>query len=258
MVEDLINKLKNSDLKLIEKDTGIPYDRMYKWTKGKSLPKISDYNTLTDYFRRKTSNTGKSSTDEHFNEHLPEYRKPNPRHEARPLHLASDPNDYDNDGSKFEDVGGGIIRMRVPIVPVKAYAGYLRGFQDPEFYEDLTTISIDVFKEHRGHYLTFEVEGDSMMTLDPDLFEFMALPGWKAVSREVPRHQWAYKLHTHKVDTWIIVHNTEGILIKQIVNHDVNLGTITVHSLNPKYPDETFNLNDVAQIFNVVKFIIDK
>lgn len=181
-----------------------------------------------------------------------------PRLEATPLHLASDPHDFDYDGSRFEDLGDGTIRMRVPIIPFKAYAGYLRGFQDPEFYEDLKTISVDVYKEHKGNYIAFEVSGDSMITADPGLFEYMALPGWKAVGRELPKHHWKYKLHTHKTDTWIIVHNTEGILIKNIAQHDVEESTITIHSLNPKYADEVLQLNDVAQIFSVVKYIIDK
>lgn len=182
----------------------------------------------------------------------------NPRLEAEPLHLASDPNDYDNDGAKFEDLGDGILRMRIKVVPVKAYAGYLRGFQDPEFYEDLKTVSIDVYKEYHGHYLAFEVMGDSMTPSDPSLFEYMALPGWKAIARELLRHHWKYKLHTHNFDTWIIVHNTEGILIKNIIAHDVEKGTITIHSLNPNYPDETLSLDDIAQIFSVVKYIIEK
>lgn len=49
-MEDLINKLKNSDLKSISAATKIPYDRMYKWKKGKSKPKLEDFETLVNYF----------------------------------------------------------------------------------------------------------------------------------------------------------------------------------------------------------------
>ncbi len=42
--------LIDSNLKTVSKDTGIPYDRMYKWTKGVSKPKIEDYNLLLQYF----------------------------------------------------------------------------------------------------------------------------------------------------------------------------------------------------------------
>lgn len=181
-----------------------------------------------------------------------------PRMEAKPLHLASDPNDYDNDGTPFEELPDGTIRMRVPIIPHKAYAGYLRGFQDPEFYEDLNTISIDVFKQHRGHYIAFEVKGDSMTTLEPEYFRDSILDGWIVVGRELQRSKWRYKLHTHAYESWVIVHKTEGILIKQIIAHDVENGYITIHSLNPnkeEYPDEQLFLDDIDQIFNIVQTV---
>jgi phage repressor protein C with HTH and peptisase S24 domain len=57
-MEELIKLLINSDLKTVAKDTGIPYDRMYKWTKGVSNPKIQDYNLLNEYFLN-----GKSSIE---------------------------------------------------------------------------------------------------------------------------------------------------------------------------------------------------
>jgi phage repressor protein C with HTH and peptisase S24 domain len=226
---------------------GVSRNTVYQYFSSDNLSRETVTNIITTF---------KTNEQDAFG--IKESTTPNPRLEAYPLHLASDPHDYNSTGNRFEDLGDGTLRMRVPVIPYKAYAGYLRGFQDPEFYEDLKTISVDVYKEHSGHYVAFEVAGDSMMTTDPSLFEYMALPGWKAVGRDLLRHHWKYKLHTHNTDTWIIVHNDEGILIKQIINHDVEQGNITIHSLNPAYEDEVLHLNDVAQIFSVVKYIIDK
>lgn len=184
-------------------------------------------------------------------------KKPNPRIEAEPLYIAADPNDFDNDGTKFEDLGNGMLRFRFPVIPIKAQAGYLRGFQDPEYYDGFKTEYLEVYKEYKGHYLAFEVKGDSMTPTDPSMFPYMALEGWIAVGREVARHHWKYKLHTHNTDAWIIVHNTEGILIKSIINQDVDAGTITIHSLNAKYQDEVLSLDDISQIFAVQKYIVD-
>ncbi|ASU34353.1 hypothetical protein [Mucilaginibacter xinganensis] len=181
----------------------------------------------------------------------------NPRIEAEPLYLASDPNDYNNDGSKFEHREDGIIRMRIKVIAgQKARGGYLRGFQDPEFYEDLRTISIDVEKEFRGHYMAFEIVGDSMMTTEESLLHMLALPGWLAIARELPHHHWKNKLHINKVKHWVIVHETDGILIKNIVDHDVEKGLITIHSINPKYEDEILKLSDIAQLFAVHHFMV--
>lgn len=237
-MEELIKLLETSDLKLVERETGIPYDRMYKWRRGLSKPKMADYTTLMAYFKGKSSISGKTS---------------NPRLEATPVHLASDPNEEYPD--KFNPLGDGTIAMRIPVVRQKAYAGYLRGFADPVYYEDLPTMTIDVYNEHKGNYIAFEVSGDSMTSYDPATARYSIYEGYFVVGREVARHLWNYKLHTHYVDAWIIVHQEEGIVVKNIVQHDVEKGTITIHSLNPKYEDEVWNLDDIQQIFSVVQKI---
>lgn len=58
-MENIINLLTNSNLKSVSNSTGIPYDRMYKWLKGKGMPKTADYNTLTQYFNGILSNNEK-------------------------------------------------------------------------------------------------------------------------------------------------------------------------------------------------------
>ena len=71
--------------------------------------------------------------------------------------------------------------------------------------------------------------------------------------REINPDYWKCKLHIHQWDAFVIVHKTEGIVVKQIIDHDVEKGIITVHSFNPIYEDYKIDLREVAQIFNVVK-----
>lgn len=52
-MEELLKLLANSNIKLVSRETGIPYARMHKWTKGGGKPKIDDYNTLKEYFDNK-------------------------------------------------------------------------------------------------------------------------------------------------------------------------------------------------------------
>ncbi|WP_131535550.1 S24 family peptidase [Pedobacter nototheniae] len=180
----------------------------------------------------------------------------NPRHEAVPISLYPQKDDDDGKSLKFLYAADGTMGMKVRVVPAKAYAGYLRGFADPEYFEDFEYVVIAVEQEHRGTYLGFEVRGDSMVCLETaELAEQSIFPGRIAIGRDLPRHQWIYKLHTHNYDNWVIVHKTEGILIKQIIKHDVEEGIITIHSLNPEYPDEELYLDEVEQIFSVVQII---
>lgn len=140
------------------------------------------------------------------------------------------------------------IILRVPLVSQYAQAGYLCGYADAAYMATLPTIPYIVDHEAQGHYVAFEVKGDSMN----DGTEDAILEGDRLLCREIMPHLWAdSKLHIRKWD-FVIVH-TEGILVKRIINHDVENHTITIHSLNSMYPDKVINLTDVKQIFNVIE-----
>ena len=55
-----------------------------------------------------------------------------------------------------------IITKCVPFVNQYAYAGYLAGYQDQEYIDQLPTVLFDVDHDPKGNYLAFEVKGDSM------------------------------------------------------------------------------------------------
>lgn len=176
-----------------------------------------------------------------------------PRLEAKPLRLA-DPHGYDATGEKIYELNDGSLMMEVPIITQRAYAGYLRGFGDPEYYEDLPTLPVMIDRRAFSTYMAFEVAGDSMVNLsDYELAEKSIFPGRIAIGRLLDKSKWLYKLHIHNYDAWVIVHKTEGILIKAIIDHKVDEGEITIHSLNPQYKDEVLKLKDVEQIFSVIK-----
>ena len=138
--------------------------------------------------------------------------------------------------------------MHVPLVNQYAYGGYLNGYQDNTYMDSLPTIPFIVDHEGKGNYIVFEVKGDSMN----DGTEEGYLEGDRLLCREIPSHLWVdSKLHIKKWD-FVIVHE-DGIIVKRIVDHDVDNHTITVHSLNDFYPDRVIDLAEVRQIFNVVE-----
>src|SRR5689334_20117215 len=49
----------------------------------------------------------------------------------------------------------------IQFVPVKAAAGYLAGFADPEFIDELNTFTLPMLAP--GNYRAFEIVGDSML-----------------------------------------------------------------------------------------------
>lgn len=150
-----------------------------------------------------------------------------------------------NDAEFIEDR----LTKRVPLVNQYAYAGYLIGYQDEAYIEQLPTIAFDVDHDPKGHYLAFEVRGDSM----DDGSRFSYVDGDRLFCREIQPHLWCNsKLHLRDWD-FVIVHK-EGILVKRIIDHDVQNHTITIHSLNPFYEDQVIDLVDVYQIFNVIGY----
>ena len=139
--------------------------------------------------------------------------------------------------------------MNVPVIHIKAQCGYLAGYGDTEYIDTLPTMPVIVDKTYHGKYRIFEAEGDSM----DDNSRLAICDGDKVLAREVRRDLWLPKLH---INDWyiVIVHCTNGISIKQITAQD-DKGNITCHSLNELFNDYTVNLDDVVEIYNVIKVV---
>lgn len=151
-------------------------------------------------------------------------------------------------GSEFNVCG----YMSVPVIPVRARAGYLLGYADTEYVETLDTIPVLVDKKYHGQYRCFEIEGDSM---DDDTRRSLCDRDI-VLGRELQRHLWSDKLHLRQWPVWVIVHRTDGILIKEIVDHNKDTGDIVCHSWNELYaPDFVINLSEVEELYNVIRIV---
>lgn len=137
---------------------------------------------------------------------------------------------------------------QIPLVGQYAYAGYLSGYGDNEYIGTLPTIDFTPDREMTGNWLAFEVKGDSMEDGSIDSY----IEGEIVICREVERDYWKdSRLFINKRD-FVIVHE-EGVLIKRIIEHNVERHTITIHSLNPMYQDRVLDLAQVKQIFSIVE-----
>lgn len=122
-------------------------------------------------------------------------------------------------------------------VPIRAAAGYLDGYADPEFIEKLPTCSIPGLD--KATYRMFEVDGDSMY---PTLENKQRVIG-----------SWVEKLDYIREDrVHVVVTKTRGIVIKRLLNRIDKYGYIVAKSdalddrnLYPNleiYPDDILEL----------------
>ena len=142
------------------------------------------------------------------------------------------------------------ITKRVPLVNQYAYAGYLAGYKDQKYIDQLPIIPFDSEDDPNFRYMAFEMKGNSMDDGSRDSY----IEGDKLFCQEIPSHMWdTSKLHTMNWN-FVIVYK-KGIIVRKIIDQDIQNRTIVAHPLNPFINDELINLVDVYQIFHVLEYL---
>lgn len=152
------------------------------------------------------------------------------------------------DSTEFRSIGDRYI-IECPLISQYAYAGYVSGWADEVYVEELPRHHVIVKELSPGIYRAFEVKGDSM---DNGLKGCVG-DGDIVTARKLNRDYWVNRLHLHKYKNYVLV-TKDGILIKEITEHKVEEGIVVCHSLNPDkeaYPDFEVHLEDVNEIFYI-------
>ena len=132
-------------------------------------------------------------------------------------------------------------RPDIPFVPVKAAAGYLAGYADPEFIDELNTFTLPMLAG--GNYRAFEIIGDSMLPTPS---------GSVIVGEKVD------SLDSLKNDSpCIVVSRNEGIVYKRIQKNGRSKNKLTLVSDNPIYHPYTVNAEDVLEMWQA-QMVISK
>ena len=124
-------------------------------------------------------------------------------------------------------------RNLIHFVPFKAAAGYLAGYADSEFIDELNTFTLPMLAG--GNYRAFEIIGDSMMPIPSGSI----IVAEKVESLEDAKTNMAY----------IVVSKTEGIVYKRIVKSNRNKEKITLVSDNPSYQPYQLNTEDIVEMW---------
>src|SRR5688572_29508581 len=132
-------------------------------------------------------------------------------------------------------------RSDIPFVPVKAAAGYLAGYADPEFVDELNTFTLPMLSG--GNYRAFEIIGDSMLPTTSG----SVIVGEKVDNVDEVKNNTAC----------IVISRTEGIVYKRVQKNGRSKSKLTLVSDTPVYHPYTVNAEDVLEMWQA-QMVISK
>lgn len=127
----------------------------------------------------------------------------------------------------------GSNRQQVEFVPVKAAAGYLAGYNDDEFIEELNTFTLPMLGA--GAFRAFEIAGDSMLpTPSGSVIVCHKVGGWDDIRNN---------------ETYIVVTSREGIVYKRVLKSNRSKAKVTLVSDNPQYEPYSVNVEEILELW---------
>jgi transcriptional regulator with XRE-family HTH domain len=127
----------------------------------------------------------------------------------------------------------------IELVQVKASAGYLNGFSDPEYVSTLPKFSLPIFKQ--GTYRAFEIKGDSMLPL---------------TSGSIIIAEYVENWNDIKInDTAVVISKNEGVVYKRISSKFKADKGLKLSSDNTVYDPYQIEAEDIMEIWKAKAFI---
>lgn len=132
-------------------------------------------------------------------------------------------------------------RNLIHFVPVKAAAGYLAGFADPDFIDELNTFTLPMLTG--GNYRAFEIVGDSMLPTPS---------GSVIVGEKIEQLE-----EVSANNTYVVVSRNEGVVYKRVLKNNRAKNKLTMVSDNPQFEPYQLSSEDVLEMWQA-KVILTK
>ncbi len=131
-------------------------------------------------------------------------------------------------------------RENIELVPQKAAAGYLNGYADPEYIEELPKFQLPMLPGN-ATYRAFEVSGDSMLPL---------MSGTVIIGRYLENIK---DIRSGK--TYILLTKKEGVVYKRILLYDNDSSKLCLVSDNQSYDPYDLNMEDLLEVWEARAYI---
>ena len=128
----------------------------------------------------------------------------------------------------------------IDLIPQKASAGYLNGYADPTYIEELPKFQLPNLPKN-ATYRAFEISGDSMLPLKP---------GTIVIGQYI-------ELIDHIKDgrCYIVLSKEEGVVYKRVFNYTSENGHLFLVSDNKSYKPYRINTADVIELWEAKAFL---
>ena len=160
------------------------------------------------------------------------------------------PKNEEGEGNKVDPEGKGLRVLTtlvdrdnkelITLVPLKASAGYLKGYADPDFIETLPRFSLplpDLSREKT--YRAFQVNGNSMEPIPSGSYIICDyLQNWNEIKDG---------------KAYVVVTRDDGIVYKRLYCNDNNI--LLLKSDNPEYAPFTLPVSTVSEVWKALGYI---
>ena len=131
--------------------------------------------------------------------------------------------------------------VEIQFVPLKATAGYMSGYADPDFLDELNTFTLPMLAP--GQYRAFEIIGDSMLPTPSG----SVIVGERVEDMEEVKNS----------NTYVVLSKNDGVVYKRVLKNNRSKNKITLVSDNPVYEPYSVNSDEVLELWKAV-YILQK
>ena len=193
---------------------GIKRSLVGAYEEDRAEPKYDLLKKIADFYE--------FTIDEFINENINDKWKPKTKAQGTNLRVLSISVDKDDNEN-------------IELVPVKASAGYLNGFADPEYIRELPKFQLPIPALKQGTFRGFEIMGDSMLPIQPgSIVVGEYLENWSEIKPG---------------ETYIIISRNEGVVYKRVGNKFKENKELKLVSDNKMYDPYSIASDDILEIW---------
>lgn len=133
-------------------------------------------------------------------------------------------------------------RERISLVPLKASAGYLTGYQDAGFIEKLPVFDLPLTElKKEATYRMFQIEGDSMLPIPSGSYIIGSfVENWKTLKSGA---------------SYVFITLNDGIVYKRATNNLKSKGVITMQSDNQIFKEYDVPQEEIKEVWKALGYL---